>query len=666
MQFLAALPVWLLFGLAMLVIKPLGDGPLAARCRQDRYAAAMLFSSALLIYSLTLPGLTTTLDEDIAAATRALVRGRTFQIDAYSRSFHDASHYDGHFYSHKNPATSFLTAPFYVLGRYLGRVESIRKVDNTSGKIHIPSSPFPQIVLLKTERYPAQAVRLIVWKTAAHPENLMLLDAKSGLNDALFDGKGNPVEAFHGAGLWTRTDSNLAWPAQAGGIELPLTLDLVGEKPGMMDGVGLYYSGLYPEMVATVAEVQIKTEPSAEWQAAVVNEIRCVSWVERQRQLSALGTVLCAAVAVVLVYCIARRLDADFLPAVMAASIGAFASLHWRYAIVLYNHAPLAAASLGMLHATIAGHQDADRRVNWAWKTSLWMGFGLLTDTVFALPLAIGLAAWGWIVKTRPNQQASIVRAVAGSLLIALVLLGAYQWRCFGAPWRTPNQYSFDHEWLRSVKTAFDYPLFDGLRLLLLGNGREAESQAPPRLVVDPRDYRGLFVAEPVLILAVAGLLMARNRRRFEMVLMSAVFVSTLVAMAMFHTPWGGGDEDTRYLYHVAPILYVGAALWLDSLWCGQKRISCRQPRRPPFVPAALWLVTGFTVFLGLRQSWEHLGEGLGRWDNVWLTGSMILPALPKPLCPVSLWITLPMVILLIGRVYVTTKPIASVSVSDS
>lgn len=637
----------------------------------DRRVACGLFCGTLLLYALTLPGITTTLDEDTHAVTRALARQQTFVIDDFSRSFHDASRAGDHFYGHKNPATSVLAVPFYVAGEWIGakcRNTLIRPPNGQLlGPLRLFEKPAPQCVrLMRTfpvkRSYRASRAKITFHATAARPDNLTLLQVRwlgvePGSYDA-FDGDGNRVDTLvEGNGVWSRGDTRTAWPAKPGGIATPFSLELVSrdETPLYFGGIELVYSGLFPEMFATDCRIEldgrIPTVPENE--STVDFCLNTLSVREGQRRIASLLSAFCGALSVVFVYLVARRLDSRAGPAALGALLLAVASLHWRYSIVLYNHAVLTLAVLGALHGTFAGRQDPERRAFWACVTSAWAGLGVLTDTVFALPLLVIGIAWTHTVAARPHGRASVLRNLLIPVGLACLLLGLYQTFCFGAPWQFPNRYAFDHEWLRSFSTAFDTPLLEGLRTLLFERGRLVETGVPEGFVADPSRYSGLFAAEPVLLLGLLGLAGAYRRRRYEVLTLLFIFTSTLLLMAKFRTPWGGGDEDTRYLVHVTPTLYIAVALWWNTVWARSTGggmsdctpMGCGKPRSPS-VHILFWTVGLVIAFLGLRWNWMHLGEGLGRWNAVWPTGLEVLPAIPKPLSPEALWIVTPVIVL--------------------
>ena len=642
----------------VLRLKPIGPGPRAARRRVDRRVAAGLFSGALLAYSLTLPGITATLDEDLAALTRSLARAGTFVIDDYSRGFHDASRYEDHFYAHKTPGTSILAIPFYLAGEYWGSHRDNDAVLVRGSRFHLRADYYPQRVVMLFDDPIAGDVRIIIHDTAANPENLTLtgvrcINPSAGAYPAS-DEQGTTINVLVDGPHWASRESMLAWPAEPGGIGLPLTLELGSGAHGTARGLMFTYSGLFPEMVATEWTVDSCLSSAA----ARRTRVHCWSWIEGQRRIMGLGSAVCAALAVVCVYLLSRRLDVRPGPAALGAVLVAIASLHWRYAGTLYNHAPLTLAVMGLLHTTISGRQDAENRHTWALCSGACGGLGLLTDTVFAIPLAAALLAWVHTIVTRPASRWMILRNLSAPLIVACVLLGLYQALCFGSPWRMANQYSFDHEWLRSFSTAFDHSLWKGMLLLLYGMGRAAPSDIPEGFVVNPADYRGLLVSEPIVILAVVGLVLCYRRRKYEVLLLGGAFLSTLVLMAKFHTPWGGGDEDTRYLVHVTPALYVGVALWWEHVWsrADESVLSRRKNERPMAMHAALWIVGILTAFHGLRQTWDHLGEGLGRWENTWKTGFDILPSIPKPTGYEALWLAAPIIGLVLFQVWWTTR----------
>lgn len=123
-----------------------------------------------------------------------------------------------------------------------------------------------------------------------------------------------------------------------------------------------------------------------------------------------------------------------------------------------------------------------------------------------------------------------------------VVLLGAYDWLCFGAPWRNPlnysdNKYRVEHaKGLLGIRT----PTLHATHLTFVGE-------------------RGLLVTSPVLVAAAFGLyLLWRRGLRAEAGVCAAVTVAFLIAECGYFDPYGGFSPGPRYFIPALPFLALG------------------------------------------------------------------------------------------------------------
>jgi hypothetical protein len=135
-------------------------------------------------------------------------------------------------------------------------------------------------------------------------------------------------------------------------------------------------------------------------------------------------------------------------------------------------------------------------------------------------------------------------RFVAGALPGA-VLLGAYDWAAFGAPWHNPLSYS-DNTFLAAHQSGFlglHLPSAHAAHLVLVGN-------------------RGLLVVSPVLLAAAAGLvLLYRRGYRAEAAVCAVVTLVFVVFDMGYFAPYGGDSPGPRYLIPALPFLAIGLPL---------------------------------------------------------------------------------------------------------
>jgi hypothetical protein len=191
-----------------------------------------------------------------------------------------------------------------------------------------------------------------------------------------------------------------------------------------------------------------------------------------------------------------------------------------------FDHVP--AAGLGLGGFALA----------WARKpfaAGLVAGLALLVEYEEAAVVGI-LGVYLLLAGRRP-----LARYVLG-VIPGVVMLGAYNWLCFGAPWRNPlrysdNKYQALHEkGLLGIQT----PTVHATRLTFVGD-------------------RGLLVGSPVLVAAAVGLvLLWRRGLKAEAGVCAAVTAAFFIAECGYFDPYGGFSAGPRYLIPALPFLALG------------------------------------------------------------------------------------------------------------
>ncbi len=172
-------------------------------------------------------------------------------------------------------------------------------------------------------------------------------------------------------------------------------------------------------------------------------------------------------------------------------------------------------------------------------------------------PLAAGLAA-GAALTTEYEAAAILVIVAAYTALQGrralfryaagaapgIVLLGAYDWLAFGAPWRNPLSYSDNvyHAAENSGLLGIHLPNLTATQHVLVGE-------------------RGLLVTSPVVLAAAFGLMLLwRQGLRAEALTCGAVTAAFVVAECGYFIPYGGGSPGPRFLVPALPFLALGLA----------------------------------------------------------------------------------------------------------
>lgn len=239
-----------------------------------------------------------------------------------------------------------------------------------------------------------------------------------------------------------------------------------------------------------------------------------------------------------------RRMAATPLAALCVSLCVVFGTIVFPYSTMLFAHVP--AAIFLLLAVTLLDEHPLAAGV----------AAGIAACCFYVCgPAAIILAVIALI-----HSRRSAVRFVIGGLPFA-ILLGIYQWLCFGSPFRTAVEAS----------TSFTE---NGL---LFGVLRIPRLDALYGLSFSP--YRGLFFTAPVLLFALIGMMvMMRRHERYAITLIASTFFLVIAAF----NGWNGGCAfGPRYLLPIVPLLgipmFAAAAIpsrILRSTWIAAAMIS--------------------------------------------------------------------------------------------
>ncbi len=211
------------------------------------------------------------------------------------------------------------------------------------------------------------------------------------------------------------------------------------------------------------------------------------------------------------------------------------------------------------------------------------LALGLAVDTNYLCGLiAIAVAAYVLLAGRRP-----LLRFAGGSVL-PLALLGAYDWACFGSPFHLSYRY---------VANKFSESQKAGIFGIGVPNGHAID-----QVFVGSR---GLLVAAPVIVAAVAGTVLLARRYRREAIVCGVVFGALVIANCGYFLPYGGKGIGPRFLVPSLPFIALGLAPAF-ARWF-----------RVTVVLAAVSIVSMASLTVARRQTVWELGRVLGRTKHL-------------------------------------------------
>ena len=133
--------------------------------------------------------------------------------------------------------------------------------------------------------------------------------------------------------------------------------------------------------------------------------------------------------------------------------------------------------------------------------------------------------------------------AFALGLVPGAVLLGAYDWAAFGAPWHLSYSYKSAEFSAQQSSGLFGIhlPYLHAIHAVLVGRG-------------------GLLMISPVLVAAVYGLVLLRRRFPAEAAVCGAVTLAFLLLNWGYFDPYGGLSPGPRFFVPAIPFLALGLA----------------------------------------------------------------------------------------------------------
>lgn len=234
-----------------------------------------------------------------------------------------------------------------------------------------------------------------------------------------------------------------------------------------------------------------------------------------------------------------------------AAMAGAIATVLgtpiYVYSTSFFGHTIAGAFLIGAFALMMTGPPEQRSRRIAAAGACLALAAG--SEYICAVPAALLGLFFVWRAGAA-NRWRVAGWLLAGAIL-PVVLVGAYQQACFGAPWRTGYSFITLPQFARGQSQGLfgiTYPKPHAVFGLLLGRAR------------------GLFYLAPISAVGFVALVVAWYRRRDPALAVAVlVFVSLLLVNASYYMWWGGWATGPRHL--VPAIAFVGFGVGAAFDW---------------------------------------------------------------------------------------------------
>jgi hypothetical protein len=152
-----------------------------------------------------------------------------------------------------------------------------------------------------------------------------------------------------------------------------------------------------------------------------------------------------------------------------------------------------------------------------------------------------------------PGRRMPLIANVALGALLPVLVIAAYHWACFGAPWKTGYSFVVDEQFAKGHASGFL-----GVRL--------PEVSALWGLSFGQR--RGLFYVAPLSLLLLLGWAVRLRAKDSTVVAAASAFLVLLLVNASYYMWWGGAAAAPRHLVPVLGFLALGFPwLWAQRRW---------------------------------------------------------------------------------------------------
>lgn len=269
--------------------------------------------------------------------------------------------------------------------------------------------------------------------------------------------------------------------------------------------------------------------------------------VMRRYVTRTLSVSICAALTVLVMAALLRRMGAGEGLAWATALIVHFGTLLFAYSMLFFPYSPAALFSLWTFYLLMGLRLGGARALVVMFAAGLGLGAAMLCDYLyFWIFLAMGGYAIHTVWSLREKWGGIIL--FLGGAAIPLLIFAVYVYALFG---RLVLPYEFE-----------TYHAFEGMK--------ERFGFSLPRLnvlyYITAHPYRGILAQSPFLLGALAGLWMMLRRGsawRVEAGLCAALVVVYLLFNASYFMWWGGWTMGPRHLIPMLPFW----GIWFAAAW---------------------------------------------------------------------------------------------------
>lgn len=499
----------------------------------------------------------------------------------------DTSFVDGRQYPNKPVGTSLMAVPFYYLGEFIARLQVPRQNHILDAKLNadklLPLTAKPGMAdATPVAAWPfsvkdssLNSVGLAITYTSLEKKPLYSLEVK-----IVFDNDGRPDqervvgsphlvsagEVVLGLGKYTpipyqaelQPDQQYWLVVQAEADSLKhdeYYLLTVGQESPDQYGLQKKMFGAEWEPLERAPFMVLESDP------VVTPTTDALEYAELPYEIYATTflSLLAAVFSVWLVFQILHQIfRLSFSASWLSALIFGFGTLIWRYSSFLFVHNLALCLVLLTLYLTWYGLW---RKKGWLWY--LWpglaAGYSVFVDYTNLFVVA-GIGIYLIIISFRslvPKEGlARLGGYVLGGVPSALAIAW-YQWSAFGSPLATSYRYYPDFPLFLARSDWFKAPYWNNLWEMFFG-----------RLGIERMD--GLFVAVPVVLLSLAGLVVWYRRQRGSALLILGIEIILLGFASFLLMVFGGGTKDYRYLLTAAGLFFLPLGFFIDQYICNR------------------------------------------------------------------------------------------------